>query len=81
MPRIVKFQRLRFVINNNDHNPPHFHVVLNNNMNKSAKIELETWRVLRKGEFSDRDLTQIIHVAKKFRAELVKAWREHHGEE
>jgi hypothetical protein len=80
MGTVVTFRnKFRIAINSKDHNPPHFHIIHNNNMEGSAKVEIGTWKVLRKGIFTNSDLKELIEAAKAYEEQIKELWETYHG--
>ncbi len=73
--------KFRFAVNSKDHNPPHFHIIYNNNIVGSAKVAIGTWKVLRKGIFTDSDLKKLIEAARAYEDQIKELWEMYHGKD
>lgn len=79
MPTVKRFARCRIVIHCDEHPPPHFHVLTNDN--EAAAVYLIETLELRDGDIRPRDAAEALAWAAENRAELYACWREYAEEE
>jgi hypothetical protein len=80
MPTIFQINnRLRVVINTNDHNPPHVHVI-HDGTGAEAKIGVPQLVVISSYGFSQSDLNLIIKYLSARINEIGEKWNEIHGQ-
>ena len=70
MPQICKFNGVVINMYNNDHNPPHFHVLYNE---YRATIDIQTGEI--KGGMSPSELHQVFVWLDLHKDELMENWR------
>ena len=73
MPIIRRFATCVLRINPDDHNPPHFHVVLRDG--REAMVEIASLRVLR-GGVPARLIAEALDWAAEHREMLLAKWKE-----
>lgn len=78
MSRIKKLSspHLSYYIYDNDHNPPHVHII---GGGAEVRINLKTLKAMNDTAFSKRTLKQIIQKVKENKMLLLEAWEEKHG--
>ena len=77
MPKIAIYKFLTFFIYAHDalNEPPHLHIVKEKgNRQRSAKIWLETFRVVARGTLNDKELHQAIDLVKKNQKVLIESF-------
>lgn len=77
MPKIAVYKFLTFFIYAFDalNEPPHLHIVMEKgNRQRSAKIWLETFKVVEKGTLNDKELNQAISLVKKNQKVLIESF-------
>lgn len=77
MPKIAVYKFLTFFIYAFDalNEPPHLHIVKEKgNRQRSAKIWLETLKVVEKGTLNDKELNQAISLIKKNQKVLIDSF-------
>ena len=75
MGTVVTFKSIRFIINSNDHAPPHVHVV---HTDAKVRVNLETFEPMDDTGFSASALREIIEKVKEHEEELLDEWRRFH---
>lgn len=73
MPTVARFSNCRIAIYANDHNPPHFHVRMNDG--REALVEISTLSVIL-GELRKAELAEPLAWAARNTALLVDKWTE-----
>lgn len=73
MPVIQRFPQCRVVINPKDHNPPHFHVLLNDG--REVWVEIATVEIIN-GSVSAREVADILTWARANREMLFAKFEE-----
>lgn len=77
MPKIAVYKFLTFFIYAYDalNEPPHLHIVKEKgNRQRSAKIWLETLKVVEKGTLNDKELNQAIRLINKNQNVLIESY-------
>lgn len=77
MPEISRFYGIIIRMFYNDHNPPHFHVIYQND---EALIDIKTLKIL-EGRLPKRAKTLAIEWAIEHRDELLNNWQKARGHE
>jgi len=73
MPAIKRFPGCKVLLNPNDHNPPHFHVRMNDG--REAWVAIATLEILH-GGVSRREIAEVLTWAAGCRAALLKQFEE-----
>lgn len=74
MPVIYRFLSCVVYINTRDHNPPHFHIRMNDG--RDALVEIETMEILSHG-ISQREIKEALNWAADNRDMLIAKFREY----
>lgn len=77
MPKIAVYKFFTFFIFSFDalNEPPHLHIVKEKgNRQRSAKIWIETLRVVEKGTLTDKELNRAINLIKKNQKALIESF-------
>ena len=78
MPTIFEIFGLRFFFFSDDHSPIHVHVVKGDD---DAKIEIEPEiKLVYNRGLKVQDVKRALNLAKMYKDEIVKVWKEYHDE-
>lgn len=77
MPTIFNEGGFRFMIYVHDHAPPHVHVVGHGGVVELLLSPLSLRAV--RGPLSNSQVREVLRIARQRQAELLAAWRNHHG--
>lgn len=78
MPTIFEIFGLRFFFFSDDHNPIHVHVIKGDD---DAKIEIEPEiKLVYNRGLKAQDVKRALNLAKMYKDEIVKVWKEYHDE-
>jgi hypothetical protein len=79
MTVVVSYRSLKFKVNAKDHSPPHVHV---EGRGAKIRINLLTFEPMDKEtDFEEAAVRMIIKEVKKNSFDLLKKWKEYHGED
>ena len=73
MPVVQRFAQCRVVINPRDHNPPHFHVLLNDS--REAWVTIATLEIIH-GKVVEREISDVLTWAKANQEMLGRIFEE-----
>ena len=77
MVTVFTVDRLKFKINENDHNPPHVHV---EGLGCTVRINLNTLKVMdAKTDFTKSAVKKILEFVKENHQDLLDQWEAAHG--
>lgn len=78
MPTIFEIFGLRFFFFSDDHNPIHVHVIKGDD---DAKIEIEPEiKLVYNHGLKAQDVKRALNLAKMYKDEIIKVWKEYHDE-
>ena len=82
MPVVLRIRNFRFYFYSREHEPKHIHITEGRGRpDLEVKIELETLKVVRVRGFSQRDIRQLVDIAREYQEQLIELWEEYFSDE
>ncbi len=74
IPVVYRINNLIFKIYFNDHGKPHVHIT---SVDGEAKVELETFKVIKSKKFTEKNLLKALKIIDENKEMFLKIWREY----
>lgn len=77
MPTVAKYKYIFFFFVSYDvlHEPPHLHFAKSKGRHRAGKIWLHTLKIIRRGDFTEKELNIVKRIAKKYQKEFIDLYK------